>query len=68
MYLNLYVPDLQRELGVVGFFRGNRGYPITSGALMSPMTQGFVQRIEGFAAARGLECDPACASPRPNGR
>jgi len=54
MYLNLYVPDLQRDLGVVGFFRSNRGYPITSGALMSPMTQGFVRRIESFAAAKGL--------------
>ncbi len=54
MYLNVYVPDLQRDLGVVGFFRANRGYPITSGALMSPMTQGFVRRIESFAEARDL--------------
>jgi len=55
MYLNLYVPDLQRDLGVVGFFRYNRGYPITSGALMSPMTRGFVDRIERFAEERALE-------------
>jgi hypothetical protein len=54
MYLNMYIPDLQRELGVVGFFRTNRGYPITSGALMSPMTQSFVKRIESFAEARDL--------------
>jgi hypothetical protein len=54
MYLNMYVPHLQRELGVVGFFRTNRGYPMTSGALMSPITQGFVRRIESFAEARGL--------------
>jgi len=39
MYLNVYVPDLQRDRGVVGFVRTNRGYPITAGALMSPMTQ-----------------------------
>jgi hypothetical protein len=54
MYLNMYIPDLQRELGVVGFFRTNRGYPITSGALMSPMTQSFVKGIEFFAEARDL--------------
>src|SRR5512143_2982903 len=54
MYLNVYVPDVQRDLGVVGFFRTNRGCPITSGALMSPMTQGFVRRIEAFAGAKDL--------------
>ena len=27
MYLNLYVPKLQYEGGVVGFFRGHRGRP-----------------------------------------
>ncbi len=25
MYLNLYVPQVQRDLGVVGFFKGHRG-------------------------------------------
>ena len=29
MYLNLYVPQLQRELGVVGFFRA-RGWQFAS--------------------------------------
>jgi hypothetical protein len=54
MYLNLYVPDLQRDLGVVGFFRTHRGKPITSGALMGPMTQAFVRRIESFVESRGV--------------
>ncbi len=54
MYLNLHVPHLQRELGVVGFFRAHRRCPMTSGALMAPMTRGFVQRIEAFAESRGL--------------
>jgi hypothetical protein len=54
MYLNLYVPDLQRDLGVVGFFRTHRGYPITSGALMGPMTRAFVGRIESFVESKGL--------------
>jgi hypothetical protein len=26
MYLNVYVPGLQRELGIVGFFRFHRGH------------------------------------------
>src|SRR3989304_9692921 len=30
MYLNAYVPQLQRELGVVSFFRFHRGYTFAS--------------------------------------
>jgi len=48
MYLNLYVPALQYEGGVVRFFHGHRGQPITSSALMSPMTKSFVAAIEHF--------------------
>jgi hypothetical protein len=54
MYLNVYVPDLQRELGVVSFFRFHRGYTFASSALMSPMSKSFVRRIEAFAEARNL--------------
>jgi hypothetical protein len=42
MYLNVYVPALQNEGGVVRFFRSHRGQPITSSALMGPMTKSFV--------------------------
>ena len=48
MYLNLYVPKLQYEAGVVEFFRGHRGQPIVSSALMGPMTRRFVSEIERF--------------------
>ena len=48
MYLNLYVPSLQYEGGVVRFFHGHRGQPITSSALMSPMTKSFVAAIKDF--------------------
>ena len=48
VYLNAYVPKLQRELGVVGFFRGHRGQPVASSALMAPMSRGFVRAIEDF--------------------
>ena len=49
MYLNLYVPDLQRELGVVSFFRYHRKNKFASSALMSPMTRDFVAAIESYA-------------------
>ena len=38
MYLNVYVPRLQTEQGIVWFFRQHRGQPIPSAALMGPMT------------------------------
>jgi hypothetical protein len=50
MYLNLYVPRLQIEQGVVGFFREHRGQPLPSAALMSPMSRNFVAKLEGFVA------------------
>ena len=49
MYLNLYVPPLQRELGVVGFFKHHRGKPFASGALMQPITDAFVAGMHRFA-------------------
>jgi hypothetical protein len=49
MYLNLYVPHLQRELGVVSFFRYHRQNKFASSALMSPMTRDFVAAIERYA-------------------
>jgi len=48
MYLNVYVPQLQRELGVVSFFRYHRGAQFASSALMSPMSKCFVKSIEAF--------------------
>ena len=37
MYLNVYVPQLQRDTGVVGFFRFHQGYQFVSSALMDPI-------------------------------
>ena len=42
MYLNVFVPDLHYEQGIVHFFRTHRGQPLPSAALMSPMTRSFV--------------------------
>jgi hypothetical protein len=49
MYLNVYVPWLQCEPGVVKFFRSHRGHPFASSALMDPMTRSFVAGMERFA-------------------
>jgi hypothetical protein len=54
MYLNVYQPQLQRELGVVGFFRYHRGQPFASSSLMSAMTRTFVASIESFAKAQQI--------------
>jgi hypothetical protein len=54
MYLNVYVPCLQSELGVVRFFRDHRGQPLPSAALMSPMSRRFVAALEGFVARHEL--------------
>jgi hypothetical protein len=54
MYLNVYVPDLQYEQGIVRFFREHRGQPLPSAALMSPMTRSFVAKLEDFVARHGI--------------
>jgi hypothetical protein len=55
MYLNLYVPKLQYETGVVGFFKGHRGATFASSALMDPMTRDFVRDVETFVTDRGID-------------
>ncbi len=54
MYLNVYVPRLQTEQGIVWFFREHRGQPLPSAALMSPISKRFVAALEGFAAQHQL--------------
>jgi len=54
MYLNVYVPQLQRERGVVAFFRYHRGHPFASSALMEPISQAFIRAIEAFATREGV--------------
>jgi len=48
MYLNVYVPKLQRELGVVAFLRYHRGHRFASSALLAPISDAFVQAIDDF--------------------
>jgi hypothetical protein len=54
MYLNVYVPQLQRELGVVGFLRNHRGHLFASSALLAPISDAFVQAIADFTGAHAI--------------
>ena len=49
MYLNVYVPGLQREQGVACFFRFHRGNQFVSSALMDPISKAFIAALEAFA-------------------
>src|SRR5215467_4708126 len=64
MYLNVYVPGLQYEQGIVRFFREHRGQPLPSAALMSPMTRRFVAQLEDFVAERGIPMVQFCKGQR----
>jgi hypothetical protein len=54
MYLNVYVPKLQRVGQVVGFLTRHRGFEIASTALVAPMSKDFVEGIGRYAADHGL--------------
>src|SRR5712671_6981275 len=54
MYLNVYVPKLQHEQGIVWFFREHRGLPVPSAAVMSSMSRNFVAKLESYAAQHEL--------------
>src|SRR5712692_1832963 len=54
MYLNVYVPQLQRELGVVSFLRYHRGHPFASSALLAPISDSFIKNIEKFTQANAI--------------
>ena len=49
MYLNVYIPALQREGGVASFFRFHRGHRFASSVLMDPISKQFVAAMERFA-------------------
>lgn len=51
MYLNVYVPELQRVGQVVGFLTWHRGFEIASTALVAPMSKDFVEGISRYALA-----------------
>jgi hypothetical protein len=64
LYCNLYVPKLQRELGVVGFIREHPGKPVASTAVLAGRTEAFYAAINDFAAARDVEIVEFAAGQR----
>jgi hypothetical protein len=64
MYLNVFVPGLQYEQGIVRFFRYHRGQPVPSAALMKPMSRSFVAALEGFAAQHRVPVVQFCKGQR----
>jgi hypothetical protein len=58
MYLNVFVPGLQREQGVVGFFRFHLGHRFVSSALMDPISKTFVAALEDFARREKIPVIP----------
>lgn len=56
MYLNVFVPRLQREAGVAAFFRFHRGHRFASSVLMDPISQAFVDAMGRFAETHASSC------------
>jgi hypothetical protein len=54
MYLNVFVPELQRTGQVAGYLIRHRGFPIASTALVAPMSKQFVADIKDYAAAHDV--------------
>jgi hypothetical protein len=54
VYCNLYVPKLQRDLGVVGFIREHLGRPVASTAVLAERTEAFYAEVRAFAAGNGI--------------
>jgi hypothetical protein len=54
MYLNVYQPKLQHDMGVVSFFRYHRKQPIASSALMGPISATFIANMETFAQQHNI--------------
>jgi hypothetical protein len=54
MYCNLFVPQLQRVEGLLGFIHGHLGQPIASTSVIAPMSRDFVARLAAFADANGI--------------
>jgi hypothetical protein len=64
LYLNVYVPQLQRESGVGGFFRFHRGHPFASCVLMDPISNAFAEGMEKFAMLQKILVVPFIKAER----
>lgn len=64
MYLNVYVPQLQRESGVASFFRFHLGHRFASSVLMDPISKAFVAKIDRFAKEQEVDVVQFCKGMR----
>ena len=58
MYLNGYVPSLQSGGGVVYFMKQHLGARVPSTTMVAPLSTRFVEAIERFADAEGVDVVP----------
>ena len=49
MYLNVYVPQLQYDTGLVHYIHRQMGKPVASTAVLAPVTKAFVTAVHGYA-------------------
>jgi hypothetical protein len=54
LYLNVYVPQLQRAEGLVGYLRARHGAQLPSTALVAPMSAAFNERVRAFVRRTGV--------------
>lgn len=54
MYLNVFIPRLQMDFGVVRFFKQHRGMRFASSVLMDRITRPFIAAIEAFAKKQNI--------------
>ena len=54
MYCDLYVPQLQRVEGLLGFIHGHLAQPIASTSVIAPMSRDFMARLAASAGAHGI--------------
>ena len=55
MYLNAYVPSLQTGGGFVWFVKTQLGARVPSTTMVAPLSERFVEAIERFVAAEGID-------------
>ena len=54
LYLNVYIPRLQRAEGLVGYLRARHGASMPSTALVAPIGTAFSERVRAFVRRAGV--------------
>jgi hypothetical protein len=54
MYCNVYVPQLQYAVGLIGYLQRRLGLPIASTAPLAKITDAFSTAVHRFARANGI--------------